>query len=107
MNLTEDPLRVVADLRPADHDRLADEAYERNRAADLARAMGESGATTRHEGSPRAHKYPATPGPRRAGVGLVAAAVAAAVVMTVPSPTWSFAAGCIKRCHWPGGQRWH
>ncbi len=87
MNLTEDPLRVVADLRPADHDRLADEAYARNRAVDLARAMGESGATTRHKGlrvltSTRQRRVLAG-----AGVGLVAAAVAAAVVMTVPSST--------------------
>jgi hypothetical protein len=85
MNLTEDPLQVVADLRPAGHDRLADEAYARNRAVDLARALGESGATTRHgglrvlTGSRRGRVLAST------GVGLVAAAVAAALVITVPS----------------------
>jgi hypothetical protein len=85
MNLTEDPLRVIADLRPAGHDRLADEAYARNRAVDLARALGESGATTRHgglrvlTGSRRGRVLAST------GVGLVAAAVAAALVITVPS----------------------
>ena len=35
MNVTEDPLRVTADLRPSGHDRLAEEAYARNRAVDL------------------------------------------------------------------------
>jgi hypothetical protein len=85
MNLTEDPLRVIADLRPAGHDRLSDEAYARNRAVDLARALGESGATTRHgglrvlTGSRRGRVLAST------GVGLVAAAVAAALIITVPS----------------------
>jgi hypothetical protein len=85
MNLTEDPLRVVADLRPASHDGLADEAYARNRAVDLARALGESGDTARPSG------LRVLTGSRRgrilasAGAGLVAAAVAAAVVITVPS----------------------
>ena len=85
MNLTEDPLRVIADLRPAGHDRLAEEAYARNRAVDLARALGESGATARRGG------LRVLTGTRRGrilastGAGLVAAAVAAAVVITVPS----------------------
>jgi hypothetical protein len=85
MSLTEDPLRVIADLRPAGHDRLADEAYARNRAVDLARALGESGATTRHGG------LRVLTGGRRGrvlastGAGLVAAAVAAALIITVPS----------------------
>jgi hypothetical protein len=96
MNLTEDPLRVTADLRPAGHDRLADEAYARNRAVDLARALGESGATTRHgglrvlTGSPRGRVLAST------GVGVVAAAVAAALIITVPShghPALSTSAG--------------
>jgi len=85
MNLTDDPLRVIADLRPARHNRLAEEAYARNRAVDLARALGEPGATARHGG------LRVLTGTRRGrvlastGVGLVAAAVAAAVVITVPS----------------------
>jgi hypothetical protein len=85
MTFTEDPLRVIADLRPADHDRLADEAYARNRAVDMACALGECGATARHgglrvlTGTWRGRVLAST------GVGLVAAAVAAAVVITVPS----------------------
>ncbi len=85
MNVTEDPLRVIADLRPAGHDRLAEEAYARNRAADLARALGESEAAARRGG------LHVLTGGRRGrmlagtGVGLVAAAVAAAVVITMPS----------------------
>ena len=50
MNVTEDPLRVTADLRPSGHDRLAEEAYARNRAVDLARALGESESTARRGG---------------------------------------------------------
>jgi hypothetical protein len=85
MNVTEDPLRVIADLRPAAHDRLAEDAYARNRAVDLARALGEPGATARRGGL-----HVLTGGRRgrilaSTGVGLVAAAVAAAVVITMPS----------------------
>ncbi len=40
-----DPLQIVADLRPASLDQIAEDAYARRRAADLARAFGEAGAT--------------------------------------------------------------
>jgi len=84
MSLTEDPQRVVADLRPASLDRLAEEGYVRHRSADLARVLGEP-ATRRH----RTRRL--APGATRrgrvllgAGAGLAAAAVAVAVI-TVPS----------------------
>ncbi len=41
MNLMDDPLNVVSDLRPAGLDRLAEDTYARRRAGDLARMLGE------------------------------------------------------------------
>jgi hypothetical protein len=35
MSLTEDPQRLVADLRPNSLDQLAEEGYQRHRIADL------------------------------------------------------------------------
>lgn len=85
----EDPLRVVTDLHPADHSRLANEAYARNRAVDLARALGEPGSAAPHGG------LRVLTGARRGRVlastvvSLVAASVVAAVVIAVPSHTHS------------------
>ena len=87
MNKIEDPLRVVADLRPARLDQLAEDAYGRNRRGDLDAASAES------RGRPRSAlglgSVPAGPGRRRklftAGLAVLAAgATAAALVFAVP-----------------------
>ena len=41
MNLINDPLNMISDLRPAGLDRLAEDTYARRRAGDLARMLGE------------------------------------------------------------------
>jgi hypothetical protein len=78
VNQIEDPLKIVADLRPASLDRLAEEGYARRRAADLARLTAD----------PARPAKPAKHGRRRvlAGSGAVLAAAAVAVVtLTAPS----------------------
>jgi hypothetical protein len=101
MNLMEDPLTVVSDLRPAGLDRLAEDTYARRRAGDLARVLGESvgvaddaGAIT-FAGTARARIL----APRvlvTAGAGIAAAAVAAAMLIASPvhghpaqGPAWA------------------
>ncbi|HXT91473.1 MAG TPA: CU044_5270 family protein [Trebonia sp.] len=84
MNLIDDPQRVVADLRPAALDWLAEEGYRRHRAADLARVLGERAARTPH-GRRLALAARRPPVLLGAVAGLAAAAVAAAVVITLPS----------------------
>jgi hypothetical protein len=91
MSKMNDPLELVADLRPAMLDHLADEGYARHRHADLARAAAEG----RWHLSPaqRRRRFPAAPGRRRrfvltGGVAVTAAAavaVAAAVLGGGPS----------------------
>jgi len=87
MNKIEDPLRVVADLRPALLDQLAEDAYGRNRRGDLDAASAES------RGRPMSAlglcSVPARPHRRRklftAGLAALAAgATAAALVFAVP-----------------------
>jgi hypothetical protein len=102
MNLMEDPLTVVSDLRPAGIERLAEDTYARRRAGDLARALGEPAPAR----LPAASGLPASAGrlvpagglrsrvlasraigPRVlvvAGAALTAAAVAAAVLIASP-----------------------
>jgi hypothetical protein len=96
MNMMEDPMTVVSDLRPAGFDRLAEETYARRRGDDLARVLGEPAAGTR-DGlrlAPSGRRESAgTPGARvlktrllvTAGTGLAAAAVAAAVLIAAPT----------------------
>jgi hypothetical protein len=92
MNVMDEPLTVISDLRPAGLDRLAEDTYARRRASDLARALSES--------APVQARLPAPTGGPRSGVlagrvlrprvllatgsGLAAAAVAAAVLIAVP-----------------------
>jgi hypothetical protein len=55
-----DPLQIVADLKPAQLDHIAEDAYARRRASDLARALGAEGAPP--GGPPPAATPAATPG---------------------------------------------
>ena len=86
MNLMEDPHRVMADLRPAALDRLAEEGYQRHRSADLARAFDKTVAGTQHSRRLTLAVARRPPVLLSAVAGLAAAAVAAAVVITLPSP---------------------
>jgi len=89
MNLMEDPLTVVSDLRPAGLDRLAEDTYARRRAVDLARVLGEPAGVADDAGRhilARAARA-CIPAPRvlmAAGAGLAAAAVAAALLVASP-----------------------
>lgn len=93
MKKMDDPLNLVADLRPAVLDDLADAGYARHRHDDLARTSAESERSMapspgRHQGAPRRGWHSGT-GSRRAlltaSVALVAAgATAAAMVLAAP-----------------------
>jgi hypothetical protein len=96
MNMMEDPMTVVSDLRPAGLDRLAEDTYARRRGDDLARALGEPAAGTRDYRTlaPAGRRTPAGAPRARvrktrvlvtAGAGLAAAAVAAAVLIAAPT----------------------
>jgi hypothetical protein len=86
MNLREDSLKVVADLRPASLDRLAEEGYARRRAGDLAQLLSEPPGRGRRD-----RHLAVVPVPRgrvlaAAGAVLAAAAVAAAVILAPSAP---------------------
>ena len=96
MSQIEDPLQVVADLKPAALDRLAAEGHARRRTADLARLAAES-ADRQHAARSGAGSGGRRPpvGSRRARRSIIAAAgaslaaTAAAVIIvttTAPSP---------------------
>jgi hypothetical protein len=83
MTRIDDPMKLVADLKPALLDRLAEEGYSRRRQDDLARAVAEAQAS----GSPaRRHQTAHGRGTRwsllAGGSAVTAAAVMAAVVLT-------------------------
>jgi hypothetical protein len=84
MNHLEDPVQVVADLRPASLDQLAEDGYARRRNGDLARMMAEPAGKERP--GRRLTVVRASRGRIlvAAGAGLAAAAVTAAV-LSVPS----------------------
>lgn len=67
-----DPLQIVADLRPARLDQIAEDAYARRRATDLARALGAEGA---HPGRAAARRRPRR-WPLVTGAGVLGAAAA-------------------------------
>jgi hypothetical protein len=71
-----DPLQIVADLKPAQLDHIAEDAYARRRASDLARALGAEGAPP---GRAAARRHPRRH-PRRwpllTGAGVLSAAAA-------------------------------
>ncbi len=84
MTRIDDPMKLVADLKPAMLDRLAEEGYARRRQADLARAVAESPAS---RSTARKYQIARGQGARRlsllaGGSAVTAAAVAAAVVLT-------------------------
>ena len=88
MTRIDDPMKLVADLKPVMLDRLAEEGYSRRRDDDLARAVAEVPASR----SPARRRRTAPgPGPRRwsllaGGSAVTAAAVVAAVVLTTAPP---------------------
>jgi hypothetical protein len=84
MNMMEDPMTVVSDLRPAGLDRLAEETYARRRGDDLARALNEPADRRTPGGAPRARVLK-TRALVAAGAGLAAAAVAAGVLIAAPT----------------------
>ena len=108
MKRIDDPLQLVADLRPAVLDDLADAGYARRRHDDLARASAESEASMapspgRHQGAPR-RGWHSGPGRRRAlltaGVALVAVgATAAALVSGAPPGAQRKAPVAAPRAH--------
>ncbi len=65
-----DPLQIVADLKPARLDQIAEDAYARRRASDLARALGAEGA---HPGRGTARRRPRR-WPLLTGAGVLSAA---------------------------------
>jgi hypothetical protein len=96
MNMMEDPMTVVGDLRPSGLDRLAEDTYARRRGDDLARVLGEPAAGTRDDRRLTMAGRRTPDGPPRvrvlktgvlvtAGAGLAAAAVAAAVLIAAPT----------------------
>jgi len=82
-----DPLKIVAGLKPALLDQMAEEAYQRRRAADLARAMAATGTGRGVPGRP------GRPGPGHRRWRLLAAsgAVSAAAAVTALALTGSLA----------------
>jgi hypothetical protein len=95
MTHTEDPMKVMADLRPTDLERLAQDGYMRHRSDDLALlAVDAAGAGGTHSRAwPGSRSRPMGPwrGHRGllgvAGAGLTAAAAVALVITTTgPSP---------------------
>lgn len=88
MTRIDDPMKLVADLKPAMLDQLAEEGYSRRRHEDLTRAFAEAPASV----SPaRRHQTSPGQGARRlsllaGGSAVTAAAVVAAVVLTA-APT--------------------
>ena len=88
MTRIDDPMKLVADLKPAILDQLAEEGYSRRRHDDLARAFAEAPA---FRSPARRHQTSRGLGARRlsllaGGSAVTAAAVAAAVVLTA-APT--------------------
>jgi hypothetical protein len=103
MNRTDDPLKVVADLRPAGLDRLADDGYARHRHGDLSHVLASDDAAALQPGLPgswlragherwwhRRADFPRlvrhrTSWPRRAGarLGAVSALLAGAALLAV------------------------
>jgi hypothetical protein len=74
-----DPLQIVADLKPARLDQMAEDAYARRRATDLARALRDEGASPLRAGGRRpSRRWPLLTG---AGV-LSAAATVTAIALT-------------------------
>ena len=92
MTRIEDPMKLVADLKPPMLDRLAEEGYLRRRHDDLARAVAEGPISRSPQ---RKHQVSAGHGARRwsllaGGSAVTAAAAAAAVVLaTAPAPPHS------------------
>ncbi|MFY9777454.1 MAG: CU044_5270 family protein [Trebonia sp.] len=95
MTHIEDPMKVMADLRPTDLERLARDGYMRHRSDDLARlavdAIGAGGARSRAWPGGRSRPMGPWRGHRGvlavAGAGLTAAAAVALVITTTgPSP---------------------
>ena len=95
MTHIEDPMKVMADLRPTDLERLARDGYMRHRNDDLARlavdAAGAGGTRSRAWPGGRSHPMGPWRGHRGllgvAGAGLTAAAAVALVITTMgPSP---------------------
>ena len=88
MTRIDDPMKLVADLKPAMLDRLAEEGYSRRRHDDLARAVAEAPASRSTAGK---YQIARGQGARRlsllaGGSAVTAAAVAAAVVLTAAPP---------------------
>jgi hypothetical protein len=83
MNSTEEPLDLVADLRPAQLDQLADRGYDRRRHLDMARATAESRTRPGVAGGPGRRRWPVSRPVLAAGIAVVAAAAAVAAVRTV------------------------
>jgi hypothetical protein len=71
-----DPLQIVADLKPAHLDQIAEDAYARRRATDLARALREEGASPPRAGGRR----PARRWPLLTGAGVLSAAAAVTAI---------------------------
>jgi hypothetical protein len=82
MNRIDDPLKLVADLRPAVLDQLADEAYVRRRGLDLARAAGEGPG---HRSAAPGQRWPRWSLAAGGVAVTTAAAVAAAVLAGTPA----------------------
>jgi hypothetical protein len=71
-----DPLQIVADLKPAQLDQIAEDAYARRRATDLARALREEGASPLRAGGRR----PSRRWPLLTGAGVLSAAAAVTAI---------------------------
>jgi hypothetical protein len=94
MTRIDDPMKLVADLKPAMLDRLAEDGYTRRRHDDLARAFAEAPA---FRSPARRHQTSHGHGPRRlsllAGGSAVTAAAAVAAVILTAAPTHNGQAG--------------
>jgi hypothetical protein len=98
MNRTDDPLKLVADLRPAMLDQLADDAYIRNRGRDLARAAGEDPGRSRLARGPRRP----TSGRRWQRGSLAAGAVAVTAAAAIAVVAALAGAPAVRRQQAPG-----
>jgi hypothetical protein len=89
-----DPLQIVADLKPAQLDQIAEDAYARRRATDLARALGAQGASPLPAGGRR----PSRRWPLLTGAGVLSAAAS----VTALALTGALAGPATGPAH-PGG----
>jgi len=76
-----DPLQIMADLKPAGLDQMTQEAYERRRAIDLARAFADAGGSVPRSTLARRQRVPGWPLLTGGGV-LGAAAAVTAIALT-------------------------